>query len=72
VRDVQDGLLSAQTAASLRVAMAPKLSGVINLAACAPDSPMVVFSSIAGALGSAGQVCMLNCRLSLTSIHYTV
>ena len=54
---VQDGLLSAQTADSLRAAMVPKLAGLDNLAACAPDAPMVVFSSVAGALGSAGQVC---------------
>ena len=53
---LQDGLLGTQTAASLRTTLAPKLGGLVNLAACLPDCATVVFSSIAGALGSAGQV----------------
>jgi hypothetical protein len=59
---MQDGLLGSQTLGSLRAVLAPKVAGLANLAAGSGGSSaaagcraLLVFSSIAGALGSAGQ-----------------
>ena len=57
----QDGLLGSQTLGSLRAVLAPKVAGLANLAsgtgggAAAGCKALLAFSSIAGALGSAGQ-----------------
>lgn len=57
----QDGLLGSQSLGSLREVLAPKLAGLANLAdsggagAAAGTRCLLAFSSIAGALGSAGQ-----------------
>ena len=55
---LQDALLGKQTAASLRSALAPKLSGCLNAAAALRHQPMqrqLLFSSVAALLGNAGQ-----------------
>lgn len=58
---MQDGLLKSQTLASLRMVLAPKVAGLANLASGAGGGAagglkvLLAFSSIAGALGSAGQ-----------------
>lgn len=54
----QDGLLSSQTAASLRQVLAAKVAGLTRLTAgggCGGMKAVLAFSSIAGVLGSAGQ-----------------
>lgn len=57
----QDGLLGSQTLGSLRAVLAPKVAGLANLSnsagggAAAGCRALLAFSSIAGALGSAGQ-----------------
>ena len=49
-------MLPKQTARSLRAVLAPKLHGLLNLIGSSADRAQIVaFSSIAGALGSAGQ-----------------
>ena len=53
-----DGVLGKQTAAMLRSVLAPKASGVANLAlatALLPASATIAFSSIASLLGNPGQ-----------------
>ena len=53
-----DALLLNQTAASLRAVAAPKVAGLQQLSAAAAGQPLVqmlLFSSIAGELGTAGQ-----------------
>jgi acyl carrier protein len=55
---VQDASLARQTAAGMRAVHAPKASGWERLASACSSHPLhqsVVFSSIAGTLGSAGQ-----------------
>ena len=54
----QDGLLTQQSADSLRMVFAPKLAGLVNLTSHTggtEKATTIVFSSIAGELGSAGQ-----------------
>ena len=56
--NLQDDLLSKQSTGSLRRVMAPKLNGIVNLASHSGSPAIattIVFSSIAGELGSAGQ-----------------
>jgi hypothetical protein len=53
-----DAALPSQTAASLRAVAAPKLSGLSNLSAAAAGQPLartLLYSSISGELGTAGQ-----------------
>lgn len=54
----QDALLSKQGPSSMREVFAPKASGALELASLAADTPAgesVLFSSVAGLLGSGGQ-----------------
>ena len=55
---MQDALLGKQTAAGMRAACAPKLSGAAALHRHGADKPVrswALFSSIAGLIGSSGQ-----------------
>lgn len=55
---LRDDLLAKQTAASLRRALAPKLSGAVGAAAGLRQQPLqqcLLFSSVAALLGNAGQ-----------------
>ncbi|WP_431040587.1 SDR family NAD(P)-dependent oxidoreductase [Streptomyces sp. P1-3] len=55
---LHDGYLATKTDAHLRAVLAPKTSGLVNLDEATKDQPLdhlIVFSSTAAALGSAGQ-----------------
>ncbi len=56
---VQDALLSSQTASSIQQSFGPKVAGAAQLAARSagllPIAMSAAFSSVAGLLGSAGQ-----------------
>ena len=55
---LHDGLLQKQTAGSVRSVFAPKVAGALRLAAATANTALscfAAFSSVAAAIGSAGQ-----------------
>ncbi|MFB9595149.1 type I polyketide synthase [Saccharothrix longispora] len=52
---LDDGVIAAQTPERLATAMRPKADGAWHLHELLPDTPLVLFSSLAGVLGAAGQ-----------------
>jgi acyl transferase domain-containing protein/D-arabinose 1-dehydrogenase-like Zn-dependent alcohol dehydrogenase/acyl carrier protein/SAM-dependent methyltransferase len=56
---LRDGLCLRKTAAEVRDVLAPKVAGLVNLDLATGDMPLdffVCFSSVAGAIGNAGQI----------------